>query len=34
MHFNPHEREARDTSRMYTSVQAEHFNPHEREARD
>ena len=33
-YFNPHEREARDTSAQAACRPPAHFNPHEREARD
>ena len=34
LHFNPHEREARDAVYHLQQVQLRDFNPHEREARD
>ena len=34
LHFNPHEREARDTAKIRAAGHPVYFNPHEREARD
>ena len=34
MHFNPHEREARDVLFVLLFKKINYFNPHEREARD
>ena len=34
IHFNPHEREARDSATLRIAATTSNFNPHEREARD